>query len=55
MEPLLPTAGPGAQKNFDREHLPRDGGTPRAESLRSLCIPRLIQFVKNLEGGATIP
>ena len=30
---LLLTAGSGAQKNLDPEHLPRDGGTPRAAAL----------------------
>jgi hypothetical protein len=43
---LLPwTAGPGAQRNFDPEHPPRDGGTPRAAALRSFYISCLLQFV----------
>ena len=43
---LLPwTAGPGARKNLDPEHPTRDGGTPRAVTLRSFYTSCLIQFV----------
>jgi hypothetical protein len=32
---------PASAENFDPEHLSRDGGTPRAEALRSFYIPHL--------------